>query len=71
MRKAFPIIGGLCLLLPLSHAVAAGTIAYTYDAKGRLVRAVASGGPNNGSVTTYDHDNADNRKSTKTVGASR
>lgn len=71
MRKAFPIISGLCLLLPLSHAVAAETITYAYDAKGRLVRAVASGGPNNGTITTYDHDKTDNRKSIKTTGAPR
>ena len=71
MRKAFPIISGLCLLLPLSHALAAETTTYTYDAKGRLVRAAASGGPNSGTNTTYDHDKADNRRGKKTTGAPR
>lgn len=49
----------------------AETITYSYDAKGRLVRVVKAGGPTNGTVTTYDHDKADNRKSVKTVGAPR
>lgn len=47
------------------------TTAYTYDAKGRLVRVVKSGGPDSGTTTTYDQDKADNRKRVATTGALR
>lgn len=69
MRKAYPTIRNLCL--PLSHAVADATIAYTYDAKGSLVRAASWGGLNNGPITTYDYDKADSLKIIKTTGAPR
>ncbi len=52
-------------------AMAAETVTYSYDAKGRLVRVVKSGGPNNGAVTIYEHDKADNRKRVQTSGATR
>lgn len=51
-------------------AFAAETVTYTYDAKGRLVKVVRSGGPSNGVQTDYQHDKADNRKRVTTTGSS-
>lgn len=48
---------------------AAETIAYTYDAKGRLVKVARSGSVNNEVTTEYAHDKADNRKKVKTSGS--
>lgn len=42
-------------------AAAAETITYSYDARGRLVRVERTGSVNNGVVTTYKGDKADNR----------
>ncbi len=51
-----------------SAAISAETTTYTYDAKGRLVQVVKSGGPNGGTTTTYAHDKADNRTRVTTTG---
>ncbi|MDG5488827.1 hypothetical protein NYR55_09390 [Sphingomonas sp. BGYR3] len=45
-----------------SVAFAAETVTYTYDAKGRLVRVVHSGGPAANADKQYSYDKADNRK---------
>lgn len=50
-------------------AVAAETATYQYDANGRLVMVVRSGTINNGAVTTYQHDTADNRVRATVTGA--
>jgi opacity protein-like surface antigen len=50
-------------------ASAAETIIYTYDAKGRVIRVVRSGTVNNGVITSYTHDKADNRSNVTTSGA--
>lgn len=55
------------VLLCGTAAVAAETITYTYDARGRLVSVAHSGGPSNGLITCYTLDQADNR-SNKTTG---
>lgn len=47
-------------------AQAAQTITYSYDAKGRLVKVVRSGGANPARTTDYVHDKADNRTSKTT-----
>jgi YD repeat-containing protein len=57
------------LLFTSTAAIAAETITYTYDAKGRLVKVERSGTTNNGVQTTYTHDKADNRKNTTTTGS--
>lgn len=58
------------LLLIGTAAIAAETVTYTYDARGRLVSVAHSGGPNTGLTTSYTLDPADNRtaKSTGTGG---
>jgi murein DD-endopeptidase MepM/ murein hydrolase activator NlpD len=50
-------------------AIASETIAYTYDAKGRLVKVERSGSINNGVVTNYAFDKADNRTGKTTAGS--
>ena len=42
-------------------AVAAETITYTYDARGRLVKVARSGDVNNNVTANYTYDRADNR----------
>ncbi|MGK6320619.1 hypothetical protein [Sphingomonas sp. DT-204] len=49
-------------------AMAAQTVTYTYDARGRLVKVERGGGVNNGVVTNYTLDKADNRTNVKVTG---
>ena len=56
------------LLASSTPALAAETISYTYDARGRVVKVVRSGSVNNGKTTEYEHDKADNRKKVKVTG---
>ncbi len=58
MRVLAPILAG-SLMIGSTAAVAAETIAYSYDARGRLVQ-VARTGPVN-KTTSYTLDKADNR----------
>lgn len=53
--------GGLAIGLAAAPAFAAETIRYTYDARGRLVSVVRSGGPAPATTTAYQFDKADNR----------
>lgn len=70
MSRTQRILVALPVLMSLSVPVAASeTIAYTYDARGRLVKVERSGSVNNGEKTEYEHDKADNRKRVKTTGA--
>ena len=50
-------------------AVAAETLTYRYDARGRLVKVERSGGPSNGVVTTHVYDKANNRTAKNVSGA--
>lgn len=50
-------------------AMAAETITYTYDAKGRLVKVVRTGTVNNNVTVDYEHDKADNRTRLKTTNS--
>ena len=50
-------------------AVAAETITYSYDARGRLTGVARSGTVNNGVSTNYSYDKADNRTNKTTSGA--
>lgn len=59
MRSRTKVAAGALLLA--GTAQAEERIAYGYDARGRLVRVERSGGVNDGKVTTYVYDRADNR----------
>jgi hypothetical protein len=52
-----------------SPALATETIKYSYDVRGRLVKAERTGSINNGVTTTYDLDKADNRTAKTTTGS--
>lgn len=45
------------------------TTTFKYDAKGRLTETKRTGGPSNGVVSTYEYDNADNRKKVSVSGS--
>jgi hypothetical protein len=49
--------------------VAAETITYSYDAKGRLVKVERSGSVNNNVKAEYAHDKADNRTNVTVTGS--
>lgn len=53
------------LALPAAPGRAAETITYSYDAKGRLVKAERSGTVNNTVKTEFAHDRANNRTNVK------
>ncbi|HET9638268.1 MAG TPA: hypothetical protein VFP12_03595 [Allosphingosinicella sp.] len=52
-----------------SAAMAAETIVYTYDAKGRLVKVERSGTVNNNVTANYSHDKVDNRTNVTVTGS--
>jgi uncharacterized protein RhaS with RHS repeats len=66
-RLTILLAGAAVAAVPL--AIAAETIAYKYDARGRLVRVERSGSVNNGVATNYSYDKADNRTAKTTTGS--
>ena len=64
-------IGVAVLLAAAGPALvlAAETITYTYDARGRLVKVERSGTVNNGVRAEYKHDKADNRTTVTVTGS--
>lgn len=52
-----------------SAAIAAESIVYRYDARGRLVKVERTGTVNNNVVTNYTLDKADNRTAKSTTGS--
>jgi hypothetical protein len=67
-RIAVILMGAAMAALP-AQAMAAETIAYAYDARGRLVRVERSGTVNNNVVTNYSLDKAGNRVVKTTTGS--
>jgi hypothetical protein len=67
-RIAILLAGAAVAAVP-ALAIAGETIAYSYDARGRLVRVERSGTVNNGVVTNYGYDKADNRILKTTSGS--
>jgi hypothetical protein len=64
------VLFGIVTLFAMSNpAIAAETIAYSYDAKGRLVKVVRTGTVNNNVTVDYEHDKADNRTRLKVTGS--
>lgn len=67
---SFRVVSGIAAgLLIASSALAAETITYSYDAKGRLVKTVRTGTVNNNVTVEYEHDKADNRTRLKTTNS--
>lgn len=62
-------IAGAAMAAVPAPALAAETIAYGYDARGRLVRVERSGATANNVVTNYSYDKADNRTVKTTTGS--
>ena len=61
---------GIVALFAMSNAaMAAETITYTYDAKGRLVKVKRTGTVNNNVTTDYEHDKANNRTRLKVTNS--
>jgi len=67
-RVAILLAGAATALVP-ALAIAAETIAYRYDARGRLIRVERSGTINNNVATNYGFDKADNRLVKTTTGS--
>ena len=63
------IAGIVAFFAAPSIALAAETITYTYDAKGRLVKVLRTGTVNNNVQAQYTHDKANNRKNVTVTGS--
>jgi YD repeat-containing protein len=63
-------VGLIAIGLLSSAAMAAETITYTYDARGRLVKVVHTGTVNTNNQACYKYDKADNRTVVQTSVAS-
>jgi uncharacterized protein RhaS with RHS repeats len=62
MRKSLEwVLTGTLLAGIAAAAVASEAVRYSYDAKGRLIRVEHNGSINNGVITSYTYDHADNR----------
>ena len=59
----------IALVAIATPAIAAETITYTYDAKGRLTKVVRTGTVNNNVQAQYTHDKANNRKNVTVTGS--
>jgi YD repeat-containing protein len=68
-RSRLALLAASALAVAASAAMAAETIAYRYDARGRLVRVERAGNVNNNVVTNYAFDKADNRTVKSTTGS--
>ena len=69
MNRACLLLVMLPSLAIATPAIAAETVTYTYDAKGRLVKVVHTGSVNNNVTVDYEHDKADNRTRLKTTNS--
>jgi hypothetical protein len=67
-RIAILLAGAAVAAVP-ALAIAAETIAYRYDARGRLVGVTRNDGVSANVVTNYSYDKADNRILKNTVGS--
>ena len=67
-KMAILLAGAAVAAVP-ALAIAAETIAYSYDARGRLVKVARSGDVNDNVVTNYSYDKADNRTAKTTTGS--
>jgi hypothetical protein len=63
------LLAGAAALAAPALVMAAETIAYSYDARSRLVRVERSGSVNNNVATHYGYDKAGNRTVKTTTGS--
>lgn len=68
-RHRYAFLAASAAVVAASVAMAAETIVYSYDAKGRLVKVERSGTVNNNVTTNYSHDKADNRANVTVSGS--
>ncbi|MGA9581607.1 MAG: hypothetical protein WBR13_06530 [Allosphingosinicella sp.] len=71
MRQGYrwALVAAGVAIVAASAAIAAETVVYTYDAKGRLVKVERTGTVNNNVTTNYTFDKADNRTVKTTTGS--
>ncbi len=69
LALAFIGVAGIGVAMLPGDSSANETIAYTYDAKGRVVLVTHAGSVNNNVIANYTLDRADNRKNRKITGA--
>ena len=62
MGRVEKILIAAAVAAAAAAAMAAETINYTYDARGRLIKVERSGSVNNNVKAEYKYDKADNRK---------
>ena len=67
-RSAILLVGAAVAAAP-ALVMAAETIAYSYDARGRLVRVERGGTINNNVATNYSYAKANNRTVVTTTGS--
>lgn len=63
------IMVGVACAVGSAAAIAGETVAYSYDARGRLIQVTRSGTVNNGVSTSYTYDKANNRTNKTTTGS--
>ena len=63
------LCAGVALFALATAASAAETMAYKYDARGRLIEVKRTGTVNNNVQVNYTHDKANNRKSVVAIGS--
>jgi YD repeat-containing protein len=69
-KTAYRLLAAAGLAFVLTGiALAAETISYTYDARGRVKSVTRTGTVNNNVQTSYQYDKANNRKNTTTTGS--
>jgi hypothetical protein len=67
--KIAVLLAGAAAAAVPALAIAAETILYKYDARGRLVEVVRNDGASANVVTDYSYDKADNRTGKTTTGS--
>ena len=68
-KSRWALLAAGAAVVAASAAMAAETIVYRYDARGRVIRVERSGTVNNNVVTNYAFDKADNRTAKSTTGS--
>jgi YD repeat-containing protein len=68
-KRVALILTAVAIAAAPALAIATETITYTYDNQGRVVQVQRSGTVNNGVVTNYSYDKADNRTNKTTTGS--